>query len=934
MGTVGLSFGSPTSGAGFNVSSTVAEIVGNLQSVETPWKSQLTALQSQDTAISSLGTLFSSLSNDLSSLTDFQGVLALKGGSSSDENVLTLTAADQTAIAGTHTVTVTNLAQTSSGYLTEIANANDLLSGSITLQGPSGTQLKITLNSSNNTLTGLAATINSAGLGINASVLTDSSGSRLSLVSSTSGAAGDISVPAISIAATNSTALAYSGTAGSGTTASTGSLAALADASDTLSGSISIQEGSGQAYTIVIGGVPASGQANHTIYTGSGNNTLTGLENTIKLNSSVLGVTASVVASSSGAQSLSLTSSTAGSSGTLNVVSSINEITGTTSLSYSNPVPGADANLTVDGVALTSTSNTVANLIPGVTFQLLAPSAEESDKSLQQVQVVIANNNSGVESTVSQMVSDYNSLISAINAQEGNDSSGTPEPLFGSPTLSLLQQQLMNGLNLQSPNGTMTAIATNTNTTLSGSMSITMGDGTPVEVVVGAGTNTANTIYTGSGSGWNTLSGLAAAINAAGAGTMLSSTVVPGSDTAASTATLTPIASAGDQLAGSITLQVGSGTAETIMIGAKPTSPAANTFYTGSGINTLSGLAGAITAAGIGVSANVTTASDGVATLELTSGTAGSAGRLTVTPRVFAAGFGVTANVVTANNQSTLTLASQTAGSSGGALTVTSGIVATSDTPLSFTTTPATGSANASGGSSEVAGENDALSGSISIQVGTGSTMTISVPSSPNNTLSGLAGMIGEIPLGVTASVVQNADGSYGLSLSSSTPGSDGDLTITSTILDTTNTNNATLGYTTSTDINSLTTLGISVNNDGSLTFDAASLDSVLNTDYSGVVGFFQNSDSWGQSFNTALTNSGTGSPTGILALSSSSNSGIESTLNANISKEESAISAQRVSLTAELNSANEIMQELPTQLEGINELYSAITGYNQNTNG
>jgi len=27
-------------------------------------------------------------------------------------------------------------------------------------------------------------------------------------------------------------------------------------------------------------------------------------------------------------------------------------------------------------------------------------------------------------------------------------------------------------------------------------------------------------------------------------------------------------------------------------------------------------------------------------------------------------------------------------------------------------------------------------------------------------------------------------------------------------------------------------------------------------------------------------------------------------------------------------------MQELPTQLEGVNELYSAITGYNQNSNG
>ena len=58
-GVVGLNFGSPTSGAGFNVSSTVAQIVGNLQNVETPWKTQLTALEGQDTAISSIGTLLS-----------------------------------------------------------------------------------------------------------------------------------------------------------------------------------------------------------------------------------------------------------------------------------------------------------------------------------------------------------------------------------------------------------------------------------------------------------------------------------------------------------------------------------------------------------------------------------------------------------------------------------------------------------------------------------------------------------------------------------------------------------------------------------------------------------------------------------------------------------------------------------------------------------
>lgn len=817
MGTVGLSFGSPTSGTGFNVSSTVSEIVGNLQNVETPWKTQLTTLESQDTAISSLGTLFSNLSNDMSSLTDADGILAEKTGSSSDTNVLTLTGANSSAVAGTYTVEVANLAQTSSGYLAEITKSTDALSGSITLQVGSGTAqtINVPTASGDNTLAGLASAINSSTVGVTASVLTDASGSRLSLVSSTSGADGNITVSANSIA---------------DTTTSSGTLA------------------------------------------------------------------------------------------------------------YTSAVTGANAQLTVDGVGLTSASNTVANLIPGVTFQLLAPSPSEttsSGTSLEQVQVIIGDDNTDVESTVNQFVTDYNSLVSAMNTQEGNDSSGNPEPLFGSPTLSLLQQQLMNGINDQNPNGYLTAITDGTGTTLSGSMTIQVGNGTVVNVVVGAGENTANTIYTGSGIDYDTISGLAAAINAAGAGSMLNYTGTAGSGTTASTGTLTPVTSANTSLSGSISIQVGGGTAENVVIGAAPSPPAADTVYTGSGVNTLSGLANAITSAGIGVSAEVTTDADGVATLALTSGTPGSAGTLTVNPSIFAAGFGVNANVVTSNGQSTLELASQTEGSSGGGLTVTSGINAISDTPLSYSDA-GTSSATTpdSGALSTIANAGDLLTGSISIQVGSGPAQTVNVPTtSGDNTLSGLAAAINTAAIGVSASVITNSDGSY-LSLTSGTPGSAGDLTVTSNILDTTNTTTAALSYTNSSDINSLTTLGISVNNDGSLTFDANSLDSVLDSDFSSVSGFFQNANSWGASFSAMLTNAGTSSTTGILSLASSSNSNIESTLNADISKESSLISAQQTSLTAELNSANEIMQELPTQLEGVNELYSAITGYNQGSNG
>ena len=299
MGTVGLSFGSPTSGAGFDVSSTVAEIVGNLQNVETPWKNQISALEAQDTTISSLGTLFSNLSNDLSGLTDFQGVIAQKQGSSSDTNVLTLTAANDTAIAGTHTVTVTSLAQTSSGYLAPIASAADTLSGSITLQVGTGAAQTITLNSSNDTLSGLAAAINESGAGINASVLTDASGSRLSLVSGTSGADGNIAISGNTLTAAVPNTLAYTGSAGTGSENSKGTLAAVESPSEPLTGSMTIAVGTGAPASVTMAAVNSA----------EGGTTLSDLESYINTNSTALGVTSSIVTNGDGTSSLSLTSS-------------------------------------------------------------------------------------------------------------------------------------------------------------------------------------------------------------------------------------------------------------------------------------------------------------------------------------------------------------------------------------------------------------------------------------------------------------------------------------------------------------------------------------------------------------------------------------------------------------------------------------------------
>lgn len=320
MGAIGLSFGSPTSGQGINVTTTVNELVTNLQAVETPWKNQLTQLRAQDVAYASIGTDLASLTTDLQSLTDFQGVLAQKQGSSSNTNILQLISASNAAIAGSHTITVGNLASTASYGSNLITNASDLLSGSLTFT-VGGTPTTVTATSGGETLAQLASQINStSGLGLTATVINDPSGSLLSVVSNTSGAAGNFSISS-----------------------------GLTDTSN-----------SNAAVTF------AQGQA------------------------------------------------------------------------------GVDASLTVDGVSIGSASNTVTNAIPGVTFQIL--SAPTPPATPTPVQVEITNNNAAVETAVQSLVTDYNKAMTDINAQEGNDASGNPEPLYGNPNLSMIQSQLQSAL--------------------------------------------------------------------------------------------------------------------------------------------------------------------------------------------------------------------------------------------------------------------------------------------------------------------------------------------------------------------------------------------------------------------------------------------------------------------------------------------------------
>jgi len=238
--------------------------------------------------------------------------------------VIALTSASSTAVAGSHTIVVNSLASTASNYSTEITNASDTLTGGITVNG---TTLNVVAGTSD-TLATFAAAINQASLGVTASVITDANGSRLSLVSNTSGAAGSITVS-----------------------------------------------------------------------------------------------------------------------------STLQDSTTSTAIGFTQAQAGVNASLTVDGLAISSASNTVTGAIPGVTFQLLSAAPAEN------VQIEVTNDNSAIESAVQAFVTAYNAVINDINGQEKNDSSGNPEPLFGSPTLSLIQTELQGALFGGAASGSITNIA-------------------------------------------------------------------------------------------------------------------------------------------------------------------------------------------------------------------------------------------------------------------------------------------------------------------------------------------------------------------------------------------------------------------------------------------------------------------------------------------
>jgi flagellar hook-associated protein 2 len=172
----------------------------------------------------------------------------------------------------------------------------------------------------------------------------------------------------------------------------------------------------------------AGGQGTSLITIDASNDTLDKLYAYVNANN--YGVQASVINDAGGAR-LALLSKTSGLLGDLSVT-----LNGT-GLVFQKSADGINASFSLDGVPLSSTTNTVSSPLPGVTLNLLAANPAKP------VTISVGPDTAGITQTINDFVSAYNSAIGSVNSQFKASANSGAGPLANNSALRSLQSSLL-----------------------------------------------------------------------------------------------------------------------------------------------------------------------------------------------------------------------------------------------------------------------------------------------------------------------------------------------------------------------------------------------------------------------------------------------------------------------------------------------------------
>ena len=431
-----------------------------LQNRQATYQKESSAVLNVSTKLSTLLAVASSVNNPANFNTNAVSV----GTTGSGVSLLSATA-DSTATKGTYAVSVKQLAQASklaaNGFVDQ--NSTAVASGDGTFKfkvGNAGTEYSVSVSAST-TLQGLRDAINTAAGSVTATIINDGTGSdpyRLILSANESGASNSITVT------NNDTTLDFTNKKVEAAYAFTG---------NGFTGTIT--SNSGNNYTgstnktfliqAVAGGAPGVATYKYSIdggltYLGYGGAAYNASAGTGTSGAGIVAAVAATAIDGSGTTNEGIEIGF-GATGTLVAGDRF-------SVDAFAPIfqTGQDAVVVVDNTTFTKSSNTVADIIQGVTLNLLQVDASNS------VNVAVSSNASGPLGKIKNFVTAYNDFNTFLNGQLNYDpTTKQAGPLLGDPALRAIQRQLKDivsgqiaGLTTGNTNLSQIGIASNSKT--------------------------------------------------------------------------------------------------------------------------------------------------------------------------------------------------------------------------------------------------------------------------------------------------------------------------------------------------------------------------------------------------------------------------------------------------------------------------------------
>lgn len=426
-------------GSGIDIDSIVSALVN---SERAPKQGQLDRLEKATTSrISALGSLrsvvgeFSSMLQGLNKASVFQKQTV----TSSSPSVFTALATKDLPV-GRFSLQVQQLASSSKVALQSVAGTSAATFNSGSLSISAGTSsIDIEVTAANNSLLGIRDAINTAGTsqGISASIVSDASGSRLVLSSSKTGEGNDLQVVATQNGTTQgANALTALGFAAGSSSVQLPSIAGGA-ASTFKEGTLSLSSGGVDLDVAVAADATLDDVRAAINAAGAGQGFSASLE-------TVAGGAARLVVQSSNGDKVEVSSSSPDTGAGTNSLSALNSV----AESNGRVIDTAQsAMFSVDGLSVVKASNSITDVIDGVTINLVSAQSADDLAANKTVDIVIAQDKGSVKSNLQKFVDAYNKLVQTSSeltavVQVGEGKQPVTGPLLGDSSV----RNLLTGL--------------------------------------------------------------------------------------------------------------------------------------------------------------------------------------------------------------------------------------------------------------------------------------------------------------------------------------------------------------------------------------------------------------------------------------------------------------------------------------------------------